>query len=97
MAGQNLAANVSPSAAGVWDEALGAWRPAGVGLSPAGERPLRVVALDCGAKRNIYRHLAERGWLCVACNYRLSPKAAFPDHIIDVKRSIAWIPKNLNT
>lgn len=36
-------------------------------------------------------HLAQRGWLCVACNYRLSPKDAFPAHIIDVKRSIAWI------
>ncbi|MDJ0877070.1 MAG: alpha/beta hydrolase [Halieaceae bacterium] len=36
-------------------------------------------------------HLASRGWLCVACNYRLSPHSAFPHHIIDVKRSIAWI------
>ncbi len=36
-------------------------------------------------------HLASRGWLCVACNYRLSPRSAFPHHIIDVKRSIAWI------
>ena len=36
-------------------------------------------------------HLAQRGWLCVACNYRLSPKATFPDHIVDVKRCIAWI------
>lgn len=36
-------------------------------------------------------HLASRGWLCVACNYRLSPKAAFPDHIVDVKRSLAWV------
>jgi acetyl esterase/lipase len=36
-------------------------------------------------------HLAQRGWLCVACNYRLSPKDTFPAHIIDVKRSIAWI------
>mgnify|MGYP001827872149 CR=1 FL=1 len=36
-------------------------------------------------------HLAQRGWLCVACNYRLSPKDTFPAHIIDVKQSIAWI------
>jgi acetyl esterase/lipase len=36
-------------------------------------------------------HLASRGWLCVACNYRLSPRSTFPDHIIDIKRSIAWI------
>ncbi|MFB3080080.1 MAG: alpha/beta hydrolase fold domain-containing protein [Lysobacterales bacterium] len=36
-------------------------------------------------------HLAQRGWLCVACNYRLSPKEVFPAHIIDVKKTIAWI------
>ena len=35
-------------------------------------------------------HLAQRGWLCVACNYRLSPRDAFPAHIIDVKKAIAW-------
>lgn len=36
-------------------------------------------------------HLAQRGWLCIACNYRLSPKDTFPAHIIDVKKTIAWI------
>ncbi|MFN8628675.1 MAG: alpha/beta hydrolase [Candidatus Binatia bacterium] len=35
--------------------------------------------------------LSARGWVCVACNYRLSPKATFPDHLIDVKRALAWI------
>lgn len=35
-------------------------------------------------------HLASRGWLCVAANYRLSPRATFPDHLIDVKRALAW-------
>ena len=40
-------------------------------------------------------HLAERGWLCVAINYRLSPHAAFPAHIIDVKKAIAWIRQNI--
>ncbi|MEE4660609.1 MAG: alpha/beta hydrolase [Halieaceae bacterium] len=39
----------------------------------------------------LMNHLAARGWLAVSCNYRLSPKAAFPDHIIDVKRCIAWL------
>ncbi|KAA1190421.1 alpha/beta hydrolase [Pseudohalioglobus sediminis] len=41
-------------------------------------------------------HLAQRGWLCVAINYRLSPLAAFPAHIIDVKKSIAWIRENIS-
>jgi acetyl esterase/lipase len=36
-------------------------------------------------------HLASRGWVCFAINYRLSPQATFPDHIVDVKRAIRWI------
>ena len=40
-------------------------------------------------------HLAERGWLCVAINYRLSPSAAFPAHIIDVKKAIAWVREHI--
>ncbi|MEE4250783.1 MAG: alpha/beta hydrolase, partial [Alcanivoracaceae bacterium] len=40
-------------------------------------------------------HLAKRGWVCVAINYRLSPTAAFPAHIIDVKKSIAWVRENI--
>lgn len=35
--------------------------------------------------------LANRGWLCISANYRLSPKATFPDHLIDVKRVVAWV------
>jgi acetyl esterase/lipase len=40
--------------------------------------------------------LAERGWVCVAINYRLSPRATWPDHIVDVKRAIAWIKANIH-
>ncbi len=36
-------------------------------------------------------HLASRGWVCFAMNYRLAPRAKFPDAIVDVKRAIAWI------
>ncbi len=39
----------------------------------------------------LMNQLAERGWVCISANYRLSPHATFPDHIIDVKRAIAWI------
>ena len=39
----------------------------------------------------IMLHFASRGWVCFAPNYRLSPKATWPDHIVDVKRAIAWI------
>jgi acetyl esterase/lipase len=40
-------------------------------------------------------HMAARGWVCVAINYRLSPRDAFPAHVIDVKRSIAWIREHI--
>lgn len=36
-------------------------------------------------------HMAARGWVCFSANYRLSPWATFPDHLIDVKRAIAWV------
>jgi acetyl esterase/lipase len=39
-------------------------------------------------------HLASRGWLCVAPNYRLSPAATFPDQLVDVKRALAWVRVN---
>jgi len=45
--------------------------------------------------RPLMTHLAERGWVCVAINYRLSPKARFPDHLIDAKRAIGWIRANI--
>jgi acetyl esterase/lipase len=39
----------------------------------------------------LMNHLAARGWVCVTANYRLSPKATFPDHLIDLKRVVHWI------
>jgi acetyl esterase/lipase len=36
-------------------------------------------------------HLAARGWIVVTPNYRLSPRARFPDHLVDCKRALAWI------
>ncbi len=35
--------------------------------------------------------LAAHGWVCVSTNYRLSPHATFPEHLIDVKKAIKWI------
>jgi acetyl esterase/lipase len=43
-----------------------------------------------GQAEPLMAHLAERGWVCVAINYRLSPRATWPDHIVDVKRALAW-------
>ena len=66
MAGQNLAARVSPTSSGTWTQDLGAWADAHDTGSSAekktgGVKKFKVAALDCGAKRNIYRHLAQRG------------------------------------
>ncbi|MCC6807129.1 MAG: alpha/beta hydrolase [Deltaproteobacteria bacterium] len=35
--------------------------------------------------------MAQKGFVCFAPDYRLSPRATFPDHIVDVKRAIAWV------
>lgn len=39
--------------------------------------------------------LIEAGWVCVPINYRLSPRATWPDHIVDVKRAIAWVKTHI--
>jgi acetyl esterase/lipase len=36
-------------------------------------------------------HLAANGWVCFNLNYRLSPGATFPDHLVDLKAGLAWI------
>ncbi len=42
------------------------------------------------ARPLLYR-LASQGWVCISANYRLSPAAQFPEHLIDVKKVIAWV------
>lgn len=44
----------------------------------------------------LMRQLAHDGWVCVAVNYRLSPRATFPDHLVDVKRSLAWVREHIH-
>jgi acetyl esterase/lipase len=52
-----------------------------------------------GSKRQqaypLMSHLAELGWVCVAINYRLSPRSTWPDHIVDVKRALAWAKEHI--
>ncbi len=45
--------------------------------------------------RPLMTHLASRGWVCAASNYRLSPLATMPDPVIDVKRAIAWLREHV--
>ncbi|MCX2931461.1 alpha/beta hydrolase [Mycobacterium sp. CVI_P3] len=39
--------------------------------------------------------MSELGWICVSINYSRSPRNAFPTHIVDVKRAIAWVKANI--
>jgi acetyl esterase/lipase len=49
-----------------------------------------VMGQKQGQAHPLMAHLAERGWVCVTINDRLSPRATWPDQIVDVKRAIAW-------
>jgi acetyl esterase/lipase len=40
-------------------------------------------------------YLASRGWVGVAINYRVSPRATWPDHLVDVKRALTWVKANI--
>ena len=80
---------------------LDVWRRADL---PTGARAPVLVQIHGGAwvwgrkegqAEPLMGHLAERGWVCVAPNYRLSPRATWPDHIVDVKRALAWVRSNI--
>jgi acetyl esterase/lipase len=43
----------------------------------------------------LMQRMAERGWVCVAVNYRLAPRDPFPAQIVDVKRAIAWVKDHI--
>ena len=43
----------------------------------------------------LMQHLAAKGWVCVAINYRLAPRDPFPAQVVDVKRAIAWIREHI--
>ena len=90
MAGCNLAADVGPRASFEWREDLAGWSvpgptvrsTTGPGARATEDEPLRVLALDCGAKRNIYRHLVERGCAVQVVPHDVSPaeiRAIRPD------------------
>lgn len=69
---------------------------------PKGDRRRRPAVLQIhggawvlGDKRTqgipLLTHLADNGWVGFNVNYRLSPGATFPDHLVDLKRALAWI------
>ncbi len=75
MSGKNLASGVSPKIGCRWDEPLGAWAPRTRAGMQVARRTLKVVAIDCGAKRNIYRNLTERNCEVHAVPHDLSAAA----------------------
>ena len=66
--------------------------------APPGPRPVLLNIHGGGWKIGnkgtqtmpLLMHMASCGWLVVDADYRLSPGARMPDHLIDVKRAIAW-------
>ena len=73
-------------------------------LDRTGNAPVLVQipggAWTTGNKRGqahpLMSHLAELGWICVAINYRHSPRNTWPDHIVDVKRALAWVKTHIS-
>jgi acetyl esterase/lipase len=67
--------------------------------SPGTRRPailqIHGGAWVIGDKREqglpLLKHLANEGWVGFNANYRLAPKATFPDMLVDLKRAVAWI------
>ncbi len=74
-------------------------------LNPPGRGPAPVMvyvhggAWIIGDKREqgkpMMFELVARGWVCVSVNYRLSPKGTWPEHIVDVKRAVAWVKDHI--
>jgi acetyl esterase/lipase len=70
------------------------------GAAAEGERRPAILQIHGGGwvigdKREqgipLLEHLAANGWVGFNANYRLSPFATWPEHLIDLKRAIAWI------
>lgn len=75
MAGQNLVPRVGCANSSTWDQTLGPW-DAHVAASDD-QTLLRVLTLDCGAKANILRNLAERN-----CEVVVVPHDTHADEIL---------------
>jgi acetyl esterase/lipase len=48
-----------------------------------------------GQAYTLMSRMVELGWICVSIDYSKSPRCAFPAHIVDVKRAIAWVRENI--
>jgi acetyl esterase/lipase len=73
---------------------LDVYRPSEPGRLRPGIMGVHGGAWVTGSKREqgipLLSHLAANGWVGVNVDYRLSPRAKFPDHLLDLKRAIRW-------
>lgn len=83
------------------DNLLDIWRPPSL---PNQSRAPVLMQVPGGAwsvngKRGqaypLMSRMVELGWICVSIDYSRSPRNAWPAHIIDVKRAIAWVRDNI--
>lgn len=83
------------------DNLLDVWRRHD--LAPGCRAPVLVQvpggAWSVNGKRpqgyTLMSRMVELGWICVSINYSKSPRSAWPAHIVDVKRAIAWVRENI--
>ena len=82
---------------------LDVYRPAEEIPPPEGSRRPAVIQVHGGGWLSgsrfeqgipLLNHLAALGWTGFNIDYRLSPQATWPDHVVDVKRAIAWVRSN---
>jgi acetyl esterase/lipase len=80
---------------------LDIWRRPGLATDARAPVLLQVHggAWVMGSKRGqaypLLTHLAARGWVCVAINYRLGPRSVWPDQLVDVLQAVGWVRANI--
>ncbi len=80
LVGLDLVRKVTPAKPYLWDQGKGSWaQPTDSCATPATEKP-HVVAIDCGAKRNILRNLVQSG-----CTVTMVPAVASAEQILELK------------
>jgi carbamoyl-phosphate synthase small subunit len=79
LVGRNLVETVSTREPIAWDENLGGWTPIQGKVDPPAKR-FNIIALDCGAKLNIFRNLVSSG-----CGVTVLPFDAPAEQIMEHK------------
>lgn len=91
--------NVAYSDEAGWRHTLDIYRPLDGAPKGDGPRPALVEIHGGGwvvGNKNqqglqLLNHMAGEGWTGFNINYRLAPRAKFPEQLIDAKRAIAWV------